>query len=37
MMNNYEELKLTVVLFEQDDIVTMSQDDNIGGDPGWDQ
>lgn len=35
MMKNYEELKLLVVMFEQDDIVTLSDNDNYGG-AGWD-
>ncbi len=34
MMKNYEELKLLIVMFEQDDIVTLSNNDNIGG--AWD-
>ncbi len=35
MMKNYEELKLLVVMFEQDDIVTLSDNDNYGGEV-WD-
>ncbi len=38
MMNNYEELKMSVVIFEQEDIITMSNSDNQEGTPGgWDQ
>ncbi len=35
MMKNYEELIMLVVMFEQNDIVTLSNSDNIGG-AGWD-
>ena len=38
MMNNYEELKLSVIVFEQDDIITNSSWDNLGGiQGGWGQ
>ena len=38
MMNNYEELKMSVVIFEQEDIITMSKGDNQEGLPGgWEQ
>ena len=38
MMNNYEELKLSVIVFEQDDIITNSNSDNLGGiQGGWGQ
>lgn len=35
MMNNYEELKMSVVILSQDDIVTMSESDNTGNTPGF--
>ena len=38
MMNNYEELKMSVVIFEQEDIITMSKGDNQEDLPGgWEQ
>ena len=39
MMKNYEELIMLVVMFEQNDIVTLSEGDNIIGPDqgiGWD-
>ena len=38
MMNNYEELKLMVVMLDQVDIITSSGNDNgAGGNDAWDQ
>ena len=34
-MNNYETLKMTVIVFEQTDIIRTSSDDNIGEPGDW--
>lgn len=37
-MKNYEHIKLDVIVFEQSDVITLSNEDNLGGAPdGWAQ
>lgn len=34
-MSNYETLKMTVITFEQTDVIRTSPNDNIGGEGDW--